>query len=155
MTYARAHAYTVAHTPRCTSPEKCTYGNAERYRDHRRSEEAARCPQKAPHWSTPRSAHTCTPRTGIRTTYSETRDLCADTQTPSPTHRRTLRQAPAGGLQGNSLASRGLGWRQGYPRALYFCEWESTKISFVIPFLRARGWSWGGLELPLRVGAVS
>lgn len=43
----------------------------------------------------------------------------------------------------------------GGPRALCSCEWERTKISFVILFLKWGRWSWDGLELPLLVGVGS
>lgn len=68
-------------------------------------------------WSTLRRAHAHTTHR-YRDHLQPGSETCALTHRPLPPHTaaggRTLRQAPAGGLQGNSLASRGLGWRKGY-----------------------------------------
>lgn len=71
----------MAPFPRCPSLEKCTDGKAERHGDPRTRKRAPRCALE--HTKTCTHAHHAQvsgpPIAGLR-------DLCADTQTPSPTH---------------------------------------------------------------------
>lgn len=132
---------TVAHSPRCPSPEKCTDGKAERHGDSRTRKRAPRCALE--HTETCTHMHT-THR--YRYHLQPGSETCALTHRPLPPHTgaggRTLRQAPAGGLQGNSLASRGLGWRKGFPffPPTYIClsilARTPSKKSYKTPLLR-------------------
>lgn len=78
VTYARIQrAHGGTHPKICMLREMRPRGREEIETHGHTSRDA--CAQKAPHWSTPRYAHTCPPHTGIRATYHQTRDLCADT----------------------------------------------------------------------------